>query len=200
MGKVRLSDCIQPLVAKYDFQVYPSKTENFDLDKGVRLGSGKAEDLVIDSLVIYGGAICLDTLASTGDSKRILTDILEWARVELGLSYETKSIRRWVYINDVVFRSDIPILSLQSSSLQKLVAKTSAVTEDILGGLKYVPIQISIGHDPTVRKYDIAKFVITHRVNTTLSENIYFSEAPLPTHLHLQFLQEFEEDIKNSMR
>jgi hypothetical protein len=200
-GKVRLSDCIRPLVERYDFQTFPTKPEDFDLEeKGVKFEGGKARGLLVDSLVIYNGAIVLDTLSSTNDSKAILLDFLEWGRAELGLSYEERLIRRWGYISHIVFESDIALLALCSSPLQKLAAKTSAVTEEIFEGLKYAPSQIWIGHDPAVRKHSIAGFYITHRVNTPLSGKTFFSEAPLPTHLHLQFLREFEQDVKESIR
>ena len=200
-GKIRLSDCIRPLVERYDFQVFPTKPEELDLDdKGVKFESGKAKGFLIDSLTIYNGAFVLDTLASTDESKAIILDLLEWGRADLGLSYEETQIRRWGYISGIVFKSDIPLIDVYSAPLQKLAAKTSAVTEETFDGLKYVPSQIWIGHDPAKRKHAVASFLITHRVNTSFSENEFFSEAPLPTHLHVDFLREFENDIKESMR
>jgi hypothetical protein len=188
------------LVERYDFQTFPAKPEDFDLEKGVRFESGKANGLLIDSLIIYNGAILVDTLASTNGSKTILLDLLEWGRTALGISYENGLIRRWGYISHIIFTSDIPLLALYSSPLQKLAAKTSSVTEETFDGLEYVPSQIWIGHDPSVRKNSIASLFIQHRVNTPYSENIFFSEAPLPTHLHIQFMREFERDVKDSIK
>ena len=189
------------MVERYDFQVFPTKPEELDLDdKGVKFESGKAKGFLIDSLTIYNGAFVLDTLASTDESKAIILDLLEWGRADLGLSYEETQIRRWGYISGIVFKSDIPLIDVYSAPLQKLAAKTSAVTEETFDGLKYVPSQIWIGHDPAKRKHAVASFLITHRVNTSFSENEFFSEAPLPTHLHVDFLREFENDIKESMR
>jgi hypothetical protein len=200
-GRVRLSDCIRPLVERYDFQKFPVKPEDFDIEeKGVRFESGKANGLLIDSLIVYNGALVVDTLASTNESKAILLDLLEWGRTGLGISYEERLIRRWGNISHIIFKTDIPLLALYSSPLQKLAAKTSAVTEEIFEGLKYAPNQIWIGHDPAARKNAIASLFIAHRVNTSYSENEFFSEAPLPTHLHIQFLREFEQDVKDSIR
>jgi len=200
-GKVRFSDCIQPLVERYDFKRFPTKPEDFDLDQsGVRFESGKIEGLLIDSLTIYSGAFVLDTLSSTNDSKAMLLDLFTWGSTELGLSYEEPLIRRWGYISDIVFQSDIALLELQSTPLQKLAAKTSDFTKQIFDGLEYVPSEVRIGHDPAVRQHAIASLQIAHRTNTLFSDNIFFSEAPLPTHLHLQFLSEFEQDVKMLIR
>jgi len=84
--------------------------------------------------------------------------------------------------------------------LQKLAQKTSNETEKFFSGLKYEPMSIAIGHDPNVRKHGIAGLTIQHRVNTLFSENKYFSEAPLPTDLHIKFLQEFETDVLESLK
>lgn len=200
-GKIRLSDCILPLVERYDFQKFPAKPEDFDLqNNGVKFEGGKARGLVIDSLTLYDGAMVLDTLSSTSDSKAVLLDLLEWGRAELGLSYDEKLIRRWGYISHVVFKSEFPLLELMSSPIQKLAAKVTAVTEETFQGLKYVPSQIWIGHDPALRKHSIASFTIVHRVNTSFSDNEFFSEAPLPTDLHLEFLSQFEKDIEKTLR
>ena len=180
----------------FDFQVFPSKPEDFDLNKGVKFESGKAGEFFVQNLTIYEGAISLDTLASTDESKRILLDMFEWGRVQLGLSFDENLIRRWGHISHITFRADVPLLVLQSSPVQKLAEKISTVTDETFGGLKYQPNQLWIGHDPIVRKNGIASFVIVHRGNTRFEENIFWSEAPLPTNLHVKFIREFEKDVK----
>jgi hypothetical protein len=98
-----------------------------------------------------------------------------------------------------VFYTDFPLLASFSPPLQRLAEKTSGVTEKLWGGLKYQSMSINIGHDPTARKNGIASFIIQHRINSSFSENKYFSEAPLPTDLHIKFLEEFEADVLESL-
>ena len=54
---------------------------------------------------------------------------------------------------------------------------------------------MNIGHDPLTRKNSIAGISIEHRANVKFSDNKFFSEAPLPTDLHIKFLQELEKDV-----
>jgi hypothetical protein len=61
--------------------------------------------------------------------------------------------------------------------------------------VRFVPTGITLGHDPTARKYGIASFSIQRRAEARFSDNKYFSEAPLPTDIHLKLLTEFEADI-----
>ena len=199
-GKIRLADLIPHLVGRYGFQVAPSKPEDFDLSKGVKFEAGKFDGLLIESFIIYDQAILVDTLSNTDDSKRIIRQMLEWGRSEFGLTYKESQIRRWGHISDIVFQTDFPLLEAISSPFNKLAEKTSKFTEEVFDGLRYRPTQFFIGHDPDKRKNAIASLTLLHRVNTPHSDNIYFSEAPLPTDLHIQYLQEFEKDIRDSMR
>jgi len=200
-GKVRFFDCVASIIEKYQFAVFPQKTEDFDLEsKGVRFESGRAGDLAIDSLTIYNRAIVLDTFSNTDDSKRIISEMLEWGKEVLGLTYSPEQITRWGHISDLLFSTEFPLLAEFSSPLQNLARKTSAWTEEVFGGLTYQPLSVTIGHDPTVRKNGIASFLITHRIDTRLDENRYFSEAPLPTDLHIKCLEEFEADVLTSKK
>ena len=200
-GKVRFSDCVAPLVQKYGFEVFPQKPEDFDLDnKGARFESGKAGAIAIDSLLIYNGAIYIDTFSSTSDSQAILLAMLEWGRESLGLSYTEGMLKKWAYISQIVFYTDFPLLASFSTPLQNLAQKTSRITEELHGGLKYEPTAFRIGHDPVVRKHGIASLYVEHRVNSRFDENKYFSEAPLPTHLHIKFLEEFEAGVLKSLK
>jgi len=200
-GKVRFSDCVAPIVQKYGFEMFPQKPEDFDLeDKGVKFASGKWGDVAIDSLSIYNGAIYVDTFSSTSDSRAILLEMLEWGRDTFGLSYKQGVLKRWAYISQITFYTDFPLLASFSSPLSRLAEKTSKVTEKLHGGLKYEPSQFRIGHDPTVRKHGIASLYVEHRVNSPFAENKYFSESPLPTDLHIKFLEEFELDVLESQK
>jgi hypothetical protein len=200
-GKVRFTDCIAPLVERYGFAVFPKETKDFDLsDKGVRFESGKANGIAIDALVLYDGALFVDTFSSTDDSRRIMLEMLEWGHDTFGLTYQPGMIRKWGYISQVVFYTDFPLLASMSSPVQKLAQKVSGITEELWNGLKYQPVNLSIGHDPTARKNSIASFFIQHRTNSGFSENKYYSEAPLPTDKHIKFLEEFETDVLESLK
>ncbi len=200
-GKVRFADCVLPIVERYGFMVFPREAKEFDLaDKGVRFESGKADGVTIDSLVIYAGALFIDTFSSTADSQRILLEMLEWGRATFGLTYTPGMIQKWAYISQIVFYTDFPLLASLSPPLQRLAEKTSAVTEKLFGGLLYEPSSVMIGHDPMVRKNGIASLFIQHRINSRFADNKYFSEAPLPTDLHIKFLEEFEADVLESRK
>ena len=198
-GKLRLYDCIAPIVDKFEFLVFPSKLEDFDLEKGVKFQSGKLAEVVISELMIYSGAVYVETLSSTGDSKKVLLEILSWGKSKLGFTYREEMIRQWAYISQLVFSTDVPILEKMSTPVEKLAEKTSAFMEDLFG-LKYEPTTLTIGHDPVKRNHGIAGLNIQRRANAEFSKNKYYSEAPMPTSLHLKLLEEFEADVLAAMK
>src|SRR5437899_7031333 len=98
-------DLVKALVARYNFQGFPQKLEDFDVAKGVTFTSGRSGNSVITQLVIYTYGIILDTQISTQESRRLLEDALEWGSKEFGLTYSSSMIKRWQYSSQVIFSS-----------------------------------------------------------------------------------------------
>jgi hypothetical protein len=195
-GTIRLSDIVPILVRQFDFLVFPSKPEDFDANKGIAFGSGKVGNKVVDVLKIFAHSITIECLSSTDDAKAALEEILSWCREELGLTYKDGMISRWGYISQITFYSDFPLLNAISAPLLNLARKTGKAVDDIFGeGLEYEVTKVNVGHDPLMRQNGIAGITIEHRANVKFGDNKFFSEAPLPTKLHIKFLEEFEVEI-----
>ncbi|MHB8302406.1 MAG: hypothetical protein ACYDC6_06140 [Acidobacteriaceae bacterium] len=197
-GKVFFPSLVQEIVRRYNFQKSPQTLEEFDLQKGVEFHEGRAGDKVIQKFVIWNSLLVLETRSSTADSKKILEDMLAWGSEKFGLSYRPGMIKRFAYISDLTFYSDVPLLSV-SSALTKLGEKTG----ELLSGIwqepvHYESVNLVVGHDPMARKYPIAPFTITRRAEARFSENKYYSEAPLPTDVHWELLEQFEKDVITS--
>lgn len=188
----------QALVERYKFQKYPKTIEEFDETKGIEFTEGRISGKNIQKFTIFNSLLIMETRSNTDDSKKILDDLLLWAAAKFGVKYQTGSIKRYAYISDITFYSDVPMLrGAGSSPLVDLANKISeALTEIWQEPVEYRPVNVAIGHDPTARKYGIAPFSITYRAEARFSENKYFSEAPLPTDMHIKFLQELEAEIK----
>jgi hypothetical protein len=196
-GRVRVADIVPALVAQYGFLKYPTKPEEFDLEKGVEFLSGKCGDRVIDMMTLYSGLITIETLSSTQDSKDCLMELLAWGRDNFGLTYTDGMIKRWAYISHVTFTTDFPLLVEVSSPLRSLGKKLTESVEDLFEeGMVFETSNISVGHDPLKRKSGIAPFSIQHRANFQFEDNKYFSEAPVQTAIHVKLLEELETDIR----
>jgi hypothetical protein len=195
-GEVFYPDLVQELVKRYSFQKFPQKLDDFDESKGVEFLEGKVGNKTIQKFVIFNGLLVLETRSSTTDSKEILHGMLEWGAAKFSLTYRPEMIKHHAYISDLSFYSTVPLLAV-SPALTSLAAKTSKHLSDIWQEpVEYESVNLAIGHDPMARKYGIAAFSITRRAESRFSENKYFSEAPLPTDVHISLLEEFERDIE----
>ena len=194
-GKVFFPDLIKGIADRYKFQRLP-KREEYAKD-GAIFEEGKIGNKVIVNLTIYDSLIKLETRSNTSDSKQIIEEMLLWGAAKFDLNYSPNSIRRFAYISDLTFYSDVPLLDAACQPLINLATKTSeALSEIWQEPVQYYPANLAVGHDPMARKYGIAPFTITHRAEARFPENKYFSEAPLPTDMHITFIEEFEAGIK----
>jgi hypothetical protein len=83
-----------------------------------------------------------------------------------------------------------------NSAVGKLAAGVAKGVADTIGeNLKYDLSILSVDYDQLTRKHPLGRFSIQRRDNTPFSENKYFSDAPLPTDIHIRPLEQFEKDL-----
>jgi hypothetical protein len=197
-GKAYYPDIVRALVERYNFQKFPQALEEFNESKGVEFHEGRAGNKVIQKFVIWDTLLVLETRSSTDDSKQILEEMLMWGVEKFGLNYKPGMIKHFAYISDLTFYSNAPLLG-GSQALTNLATKTSeALAEIWREPVHYELVNLQVGHDPTARKYGIAPFSISRRAEAKLSENKYFSEAPLPTDLHIRLLEQYEAEVSKN--
>jgi len=166
------------------------------MGEGVEFKLGRNKAVVIERIAIFYGLVLLETKSTTEVSQQTLLEVFRTVFSKMNISFSEELIKRWAFISFLTFYTDFPLLAEYSDPLKLLAEKTTKAVSQIFNeDLKYEPLEIKIGHEPNLRKNDIASFTIQHRLGTRFSEKKYYSEAPLPTDLHLQLLQEFERDV-----
>jgi hypothetical protein len=199
-GQVFGPDLVRALVERYNFQKFPQTPDEFDEGKGVEFITGKAGTTVVEKFTVWRAGLGLETRSSTDDSKQILEGMLEWGAERFGLAYTSGMIKRWMYVSNVTFYSNVPLLALLSDPLAKLSRRTSESLSQILGErIEYETVMVTVHHDVLTRKFSPAPFSIQRRVETPFADNKYYSEAPLPTDVHIELLREFEADVIHSL-
>ena len=151
------------------------------------------DGMIIKKLAVYPLVMHLDGPDSTDTAKATLEAILEWGKQEFGFNYSSHMITRWAYVSDIVFETDFPLLLNLNGAMNSLSEKiTNMVRNNLKEDLEYVPAKFILGHDPTKRSASIAPFSIEHRALTLFEQNVYYSEAPVPTQDHISLLMELE--------
>src|SRR5579863_937717 len=100
------------LVGRFKFQKYPQKAEDFDEGKGVSFEMGHTGNTTVDKLTVWPDGIGIDVRSSTTDAKNILDSSLTWLSNEGGLSYKSGMIRRWGFLSQITFFSDIDLVGV----------------------------------------------------------------------------------------
>jgi len=194
-GRVFFPHVIAPIVERFSFQKYPTKPEDFDESKGVEFLDGYFNGVNVPKMTIYNNGFLVDTQSSSDDSEKILLETLEWAKKALGITFHPNMIYRRRYLSDIIVQTNAPILTA-FGPIQKMNTTLMAMTEAILGErLRYDVTRLDVDFERYQRNAPIAPLTIQRRTDSAFSDNRYFSEAPLPTSLHLELLTQFEKDI-----
>jgi hypothetical protein len=197
-ARVFYPDLVKAIVARYNFQKFPQKLEEFDETKGVTFAVGHWAGTVIDELIIYTHGLLLGTRVSTQDSKRLLEEAIHWGSKELGLV--NKPVSRWLYASQITFYSKVPLTGAHLAFQQLADGIAKSVTETVGENLKYELTTFMVDFDQLARKHPLGRFSIQRRDNTPFSENKYFSDAPLPTDVHIKLLEQFEAAISGESK
>lgn len=195
-GKVFYPALVQAFVERYGFQVFPQKLGDYDENKGITFSEGRYGDTTIEKVVIYTHGVILETRESTEVSRLVLENAFEWAAENLGLAYRgSQTIRYWQYYSQLTFNSKIQ-LSLLHPALQHLTDGISNAVERLSGErLIYEPVNLALNHDVMLRKNPYGGFTLQRREHIPFAEGKYFSDAPVPTDIHIQLLEKFEAEI-----
>jgi hypothetical protein len=194
-GRLFYPDLVAALVERCGFQKFPQAVEDFDESKGVEFVAGKWGDTVIEMFKIYNTGLQIDTRVSTEESERILNGAIEWARTEFGIVYNPKMLSRKAYVSDLIFRTEVPILSSYSPVAKLCERGHAALSEVSRDKMPLQPIILTLQSESIPRKPLHAPLTIQRRADAAFSENKYFSEAPLPTDVHIRLLEQFEADV-----
>jgi len=194
-GRVFFPELIRKLVERFEFQKFPTTFEQTDEDKGVEFFEGRWNGVTVDKLAIFRAALVLDTSASTSDSERIINESLTWAAQECGINYKPGMIKRKQYLSDLTFYSDVRLLDAHAAMVKLQQGITEAASAAFGQPLNYNLTHFGLDFDKTVTPLVAAAFSIQRRGNALFSENKYFSEAPLPTGIHIELLEQFERDL-----
>ena len=185
----------QEAVKEFGFLKYPQTLEDFDIKKGIEFISGRVGKKTISKFVIWPNILVIEGRCHTNECIETLGELLDWGRAKFDLTYNPEMIRRYAYVSDLSFESDVPLLTfdpLMKRLGHRLSTSLSKVWQE---QINYELFDLKIGHDPLTRKWGIAPFQITRRAEHSFTEKKYFSEAPLPTDEHIALLEEYEAGI-----
>jgi hypothetical protein len=199
-GRVYLPNVINGLLNRFQFQKWPQKFEEMDEAKGIEFLEGLWDGTPVSKLTIYNSGFLVETQVSTAESERILEEALLWGAGQWGLSYQPGDIKRKRYVSDLTFNTDTPLLDAFAPFRELTSAVAEHASRIVEKPIPYFGSRLDaeIEHHPL--NMPITPFSIQRRADTPMSENKYFSEAPLPTDIHVSLLEKFDRAVLDFLK
>jgi hypothetical protein len=197
-GKVFFPKLVPMLVERFSFQKYPIKLEEFDASKGISFDEGYFEGHTVSNFTLYNDGIKMDLQTSTEDAQSLIEKTLHWLVEAAGITYSDGMIKRWGFLSNIIFHSDID-LDVIHPALRDLAKEVTLRVEERTGlPLIFKTSGISFNFERVNGDIPISNFSIERRAKTRHSEGKYFSAAPLQTEAHIKLLREFEDKVIKS--
>ena len=194
-GQAYWPEVAAKLVARYSFVRYPTIQDLTERREFMGFGVGKFADSQIQELKVYGDGLVVNARSNSNIVDAFLNDLLEWVSTELGFEPLPNSVPERHHESALVLRAKKDIASVVGP-LQEL---TTAMNE-LLGKENFVARRFQasgfiLSSDPQAqgsRRIE-SRFLIDRRVGVPFAENIFYSQAPLPTDDHLALLERVED-------
>jgi hypothetical protein len=179
---------------RYAFQKAPSSPEDITQASGGLEFLGGSFDyqdqkIILTALKIFSDGIIAETKHTTDASDAVIDDALNLAVQGYGWMFNPSMIKRKAYYSELVVDGGFDISSV-SNKLERISGMLSDQTPKNpfrVAGLRF-------GVDATIDGgANIPQFVIERRAGISFASDRYFSQAPMTTDKHLQFLTEVEK-------
>lgn len=192
IGQPYWPETIGKTIARYSFAKYP-KLEDLGNDFQA-FGIGKFKDVQIQEIKIYNDGIIVSSRANSKILDDFIDDLFSWAEKEFGLVPIVTSKPEKYYESSLVVKS--------KTDLTKVMGLNAEVCNNLNKRLesKYVatpfyPSGLVLNCDPHEQgggKRKPFRFLLERRIGFPFSDNVFFSQAPLMTDDHLDFLANLE--------
>lgn len=194
-GSISLTKIAPRLVDRLEFSSFPKTIEQFDESKGIVFEDGLWNGIPIQMMTIYNNGIMMDTRKGTDASLRVVKEFFDWAVIEFGLAVPEYGIQKTRFLSRFTFFSEA-LAALGGHPIQRLAESLSQRVGEITGQTRrYETIRIDLDFDRSELKVPIAPLTIQRRITSPFEQNKFFTEAPLPTDVHIALIEQFETDI-----
>jgi|GEM_PF-3907002 len=186
-------DLVKGIKKRYSFWEAPDSLENFDLEQGAVFSLGKFQGNVIGSMQLFNTGILVESSLNTTVLDDFTDDLTNWATSKFGFTLEPVGAVERSYRSTVQASFDdclIDRLKEFDAALSFLNEKLS--DQGISGHEARLTGIIAHTDDTIVRPIVPSKFILERKVQSPFSEDVFFSEAPLPTDQHIELLNMFE--------
>jgi hypothetical protein len=182
---------VRAFEARYGFFESPKTVEEFDLKKGVtfRHGIFAGRSVIDKAMVYYNGMLAAGTISTT-ECYDFISDVIEWASKEAGITIETTENSSVLYTSTLEVEAEI--------NFEKYFGSNSTIGQMLSDKLAT--------YGAPAPRFEVSGLIFQSSVQTPFrierlvgapaSSNAYFSTAPLATLDHIEVLTAIEAAFK----
>lgn len=198
-----LLDAISAIKERYGFAQVPNLNESLiELEqKGYQFAGGKVayngREYAVNEFVIYNDGMSVSS-SVTQIAEIFLSKFMDWATENYG-------VRSFSHSPTKIYRSQVTVgfaepLSNILKGFDKFSKAVSAELNACLGIDSPVDlVRFAVGVEETgAGRIGYTPFTLERRIHVGFEEEWYFSEAPLPSDVHLKLLEELEMAVSKS--
>jgi hypothetical protein len=181
-----LPDLIRKMVEHYHFLKFPVSFEDTNLDNGMVFLGGVWEDTAIEEVRIYFNGFIVATGESTDRTEAFFEEMMGWWQSELDLTFNLGMVTQKLYVSQIVVRSSVNL-----DQVNPAVAAVAAEFFNKPTGIGAIDFYHQGNPDATPIRFE--------RVNQgqgiPIAWDEYWTQTPLPTSRHLEFVAAFEKAL-----
>jgi hypothetical protein len=188
---LNLRGVIASIAERYKFAKAPKNELDIEDNRlSFRSGAfiGKRGVPILVQLSIYNDGLVADCMSSTDESAEFLVDLTTWLKNDHGLTVPQPSEVN--HLSQIDFQSDMSLTTVNPSFPR--FAKTFDAFDK---RRKYEVGSIQFWSEEFGKAGTAAAVRIERKIGAPFSSNYYFSQAPLPTAVHLELIGEFEKGL-----
>jgi len=190
------------LANKYDFSRYPYDRDDDEDDYFVTMPTEKEPgykfidgqfrksngEVITINLNIFDDGLVAETRSSTQDCDAFLEEVLQWAAQNHGIVYRPDMVRSKARVSELHVRPS-HVLSNLNSQLARFAERLSSLVSISGGTIPFEVSGLTLAPDPTLNPRP-SPFIFERAVGIPLSDNRFYTRAPLDTDQHLELLEE----------
>jgi hypothetical protein len=177
---------VPKMIEHYRFLKYPRTFEETNLENGMLFEGGVWDGTAIEEVRIFMNGILIATGESTDRGEAVFNDMMTLWGNEVGLTYEPSMVGEKVYITQLVVRSGANLDQLNP-------AVWKILPEFFKGPTGFATVGFFTQGNTDAAPIRIERAAVAAGLPPTPDE--YWTQSPLSTSRHLEFLQAFEEAL-----
>lgn len=189
-GQPYIPAAARALVQRYSFAKYPDLDEL--LKDSFTFSVGSFQDVQISEFSVYNDGVIVSSKCNTRILDDFVEDLFSWVSNEFDIVPIPYYKPEKHFESSLIFHSSVDLPGIVAPN--KVASDLIESTLERGAGIPFYPSGTTFESNPeqtTLRRRPI-RFFVERRAATRFSDNVFYSQAPLPTNEHISLLSELE--------